>query len=868
MLVGHLTPICSLSFCIARLFRVSSSRSAVFLCNSMPQRSIQSYFSTRSDETLQHASPSPSSKQRKKRRVLSESDDSLENSQSSSKMGSPSKSEASNSDCHREILKETSKSMSSDRQSQIDRIEKHSAVKLKNSPPLRKRRDVSITKMESTTILKESPKLELSASNASKNDLNAGHSSTEDFDPSKESFDPVKDACWRLNEPVPYIAFAKTLECIEGISSRLKIIEVLSNFYRSVGVLSPKELPICIYMSINRLGPSYEGLELGIGESLLIKALTLTTGASNIRIKSELNRLGDLGAVAEAIKSRQQTMFKPKPLTLQQVFERLKEVAFMVGNASQTKKVKLIQSLLVACRESEAKYLIRSLQGKLRIGLAEQSVLAALGQAVALTPFHSVQALLADGQPLTANVLNTSLGARGGAEAWKAYCEVVVGHVKQAYAQCPNYEKIVHSLLEDGPDDVHKRCCIIPGIPIRPMLAHPTHGVTEVFKRFDQADFTCEYKYDGERAQVHLLLDGSVRVYSRNQEDTTSKYPDIVNSLVDSVLKNAKLTDEACKLLGSIDTTAHEENSSLTTFILDSEAVAWDVNAAQILPFQVLSTRKRKDVQEEDVKVRVCIYAFDLLYLNGVSLTEQPFRKRRELLRLVFPTLPGKFMLATFLDSSDTDKIARFMDESIKGNCEGLMLKTLDRDATYEIAKRSRNWLKLKKDYLEGVGDTLDLVVIGGFHGTGKRTGRYGGFLLACYNPDDEEYQTICKVGTGLKDEDLANLSDFFKDHIIPSAKTYYQYTKNLEPDHWFEPVQVWEVKAADISISPAHKAAAGMADPEKGLSLRFPRFLRVREDKKPEEATTAAQVYEMYRDQEQIKNADKPDEANEEGFY
>ncbi|VDM30460.1 unnamed protein product [Hydatigera taeniaeformis] len=715
----------------------------------------------------------------------------------------------------------------------------------------------------------------------------------EEFDPTKESFDPVKDACWRLNEPVPYIAFAKTLWCIESISSRLKIIEILSNFFRSVGVLSPKDLPACIYMSINRLGPSYEGLELGIGETLLIKALTLTTGASNVRIKSEFNRLGDLGAVAAAIKSRQQTMFKPKPLTLQQVFERLKEIALMAGNASQAKKVKLIQSLLVACCECEAKYLIRSLQGKLRIGLAEQSVLTALGQAVALTPFHSIQALLADGQPLTPSVLTTNWKTKSGAEAWKAYSEEVVGHVKQAYAQCPNYEKIVQSLLEDGPNDVHKKCCIVPGIPIRPMLAYPTHGVTEVLKRFDQADFTCEYKYDGERAQIHLLLDGSVRVYSRNQEDTTSKYPDIVNSMVVNVLQNAKLTDEACKLLSSISGTVQEGNSSVTTFILDSEAVAWDVNVAQILPFQVLSTRRRKDVQEEDVVVRVCIFVFDLLYLNGVPLTDQPFRKRRELLsclymeeswyssrhqqhgilqgrftaliiildecaviyfglpdvvviayghsnvvhRLAFPTLPGKFMFATSLDSSDTDEIARFMDESIKGNflrnCEGVMVKTLDKDATYEIAKRSRNWLKLKKDYLEGVGDTLDLV-----------------------------------VGTGLKDEDLAKLSDFFKDHTIPSAKTYYQYTKNLEPDHWFEPVQVWEVKAADISISPAHKAAAGMADPEKGLSLRFPRFLRVREDKRPEEATTAAQVYEMYRDQEHIKNADKLDEPNEEEFY
>ncbi len=109
------------------------------------------------------------------------------------------------------------------------------------------------------------------------------------------------------------------------------------------------------------------------------------------------------------------------------------------------------------------------------------------------------------------------------------------------------------------------------------------------------------------------------------------------------------------------------DDTAVKSFILDSEAVAWDREAQQILPFQVLSTRKRKDVQEEDVKVRVCIYAFDLLYVNGVPLTEQPFRTRRDLLRMVFPTLPGQFVFATSLDSSDTEEIAKFMDESIKG---------------------------------------------------------------------------------------------------------------------------------------------------------------------------------------------------------
>ncbi|VDO03889.1 unnamed protein product [Rodentolepis nana] len=776
----------------------------------MPQKSLLS------------SPPSSHNKENRKRRVFLETPQKSLTSKVGESVSGPFPQLSQDSSNNESVLSTKDEAVSSGDESQSPEPNEptHKKVVTEPSPPpVKKRKTLQSVKTKSeSSVSKEPPSVHISSvsENPSKG-RDVSHSKIDDFDPSKDSYDPIKDSCWGLNEPVPYIAFAKTLERVEGISSRLKIIEVLANFYRSVGVLSPKELPNCINLSINRLGPSYEGLELGIGESLLIKALTLTTGASNDRIKSELNRLGDLGAVAESVRSRQQTMFKPKSLTLQVVYDRLKEISLMVGNASQTKKVKLIQTLLVACRECEAKYLIRSLQGKLRIGLAEQSVLAALGQAVAMTPFHSVR------------VSNND--------------------------RCMISQLLTFLLYR--------------------LLGATRYVTNSLFKINNKARFPSKHSSSPFPFQIHLLPDGSVRVYSRNQEDNTSKYPDIVNSLVACVVEAATLSSDARKLLLSIaDEDAKlpmkgegEENEPVTSFIIDSEAVAWDVDAQQILPFQVLSTRKRKDVQEEDVKVRVCIFAFDLLFLNGVSLTEQPLRKRRELLWMVFPTLPGRFVFATSMDSSDTDEISRFMSESVKGNCEGLMVKTLDKGATYEIAKRSRNWLKLKKDYLEGVGDTLDLVVIGGFHGTGKRTGRYGGFLLACYNPDDEEYQTICKVGTGLKDEDLANLSDFLKDHIIPSAKTYYQYDKSLQPDHWFEPVQVWEVKAADISISPAHKAAAGMADPEKGLSLRFPRFLRVREDKKPEDATTTTQVYEMYCNQEQVKNADKQP-ADEEDFY
>ncbi|THZ13046.1 ATP-dependent DNA ligase [Aureobasidium pullulans] len=657
--------------------------------------------------------------------------------------------------------------------------------------------------------------------------------------------DPYPD--WKAGDPVPYAALCTTFSKIEMTTKRLEIMAHCSLFLRQVLRLTPQDLQPTVLLMLGKLAADYAGIELGIGESLIMKAIGESTGRSLKIIKEDQQKIGDLGLVAAKSKGSQPTMFKPKPLTVRGVHEQLMAIAKIEGSGGQGRKVSGIHKLLSAADAnlpkgkgvdieenkggaSEAKFIVRTLEGKMRLGLADKTVLVSVASAMT---YHDVMTK-------TNKAPSTEQLEKG---------ERVL---KNVYNELPSYEVIIPAYLENGVFDLHDACKLQPGVPLKPMLAKPTKSITEVLDRFEGKDFTCEYKYDGERAQIHFVAHdadltyataaptagnsakGVSNIFSRNSEDLSKKYPDILAKLPTWVKDGTK------------------------SFVLDCETVAWDVDEKKVLPFQQLMTRKRKDVKAEDIKVKVCVFAFDLLFLNGEALVNQSFRERRVKLYEAFKEVEGEFAFAQYGDTNDLDAIQVLLEDSIKASCEGLMVKMLDGpESYYEPSRRSQNWLKVKKDYLAGAGDSLDLVVLGAYYGRGKRTNVYGAFLLACYNQSSQQYETVCNIGTGFSEALLESLHETLLPLVIDRPKPFYSHSSGNkdQPDVWFEPRLVWEVKTADLTLSPRYKAAAdALNDPSgKGVSLRFPRYIRDRDDKKPDDATTARQVAEMYRKQESV---------------
>jgi DNA ligase 1 len=690
-----------------------------------------------------------------------------------------------------------------------------------------------------------------------------------------------------ITSPILYSDLVKQLEAIEAITSRLDIQAILTKFLRRVLRYSPQDVYAVVYLASNSVAPAYECVELGIGDSLLIKAISEAYGSKPNAVKETYQEEGDLGTVAQSCKSKQRTLgfgSRPKPLTVKGILQVYREIANISGSSSQKLKVDRIKKLLVAVQDSaETKYIIRGLQGKLRIGLAQSTVLVALAHALIMTIPSTVVvgAGVSDGSscadetdgnsdgedvqydPIAKALTDDNLPVEKTLEAASSM-------VRKVYSEVPSYDALLDAALRVPLVDLHKVCHFQPGIPVEPMLAKPTKSLQEVLKRLDGQEFTCEFKYDGERAQIHKTNDGTLKVFSRNLLETSNKYPEVplfVQEAARAAVTSRNAKGESGEDHESADD--NDEEQPVHSFVLDAEVVAFNQKTGQLVPFQVLSTRKKSEESADTAKVQVIVQAFDLMYLNGKSLLSTRLKERRALLHKHFAPVEGKFQFATSLDcveDGDTTTLEQFLDTAVKGQCEGLMVKTMD--DVYEPSRRSLNWLKLKKDYLDGLGDSFDLVPLGAYYGRGKRTGVYGAYLLACYDEESEEFQSVCKIGTGFSDEDLQSLSATLNEHKLEGGKSsQYVVADGLECDVWFDAVQVWEVKAADLSKSSLHRGAIGKLEEGRGIGLRFPRFERIRVDKSPEQATNSDQILDMYYNQDTVKGQSIGNDDDDDGL-
>ena len=535
-------------------------------------------------------------------------------------------------------------------------------------------------------------------------------------------------------------------------------------------------------------------------------------------------------------KARQKTlaMRKPTPLTVVNVYNALTKIASSSGKGSQDVKESLVKRLLVDAKGEEIRYLTRTFIQNLRIGAVKTTMLIALARAFSLS------------RPRDAawNSLEIPRRKEARQELFGRAEEVL----KRRFARRPNYNDLVPALIGGGIEGAERDCGMALHCPVKPMLGSITRDLDEVLVKLQDRDFACEYKYDGQRAQIHCDESGRVSIFSRHLELMTSKYPDLV-ALVPKI-----------------------RGEGVESFVLEGEVVAVDTSTGELKPFQILAGRERKNVEIGNINVSVCLFAFDLMYMNGQELLSRSFRSRRELLRTKFTEIHHQFTWVRSMDaaSSDSAAIRTFFKSALSSKCEGIMVKVLDNIAmpihqtaeeggkapaakrpspksrrqpllaTYEPDKRLESWLKVKKDY-DSSSDTLDLIPIGGWHGLGRKSKWWSPILLAVWNPATGSLEAVCKCMSGFTDKFYAENKDFYSEtdwvNTSKTKKGYYEST--LTPAVWFEPKEVWEVAFADITLSPTYTAALGLVSDERGLSLRFPRFLRKREDKSIDEAST-----------------------------
>ena len=548
---------------------------------------------------------------------------------------------------------------------------------------------------------------------------------------------------------------------------------------------TPKEtVDKVAYLIQGKLYPDYTGIEIGIAEKMAFKAIEKATGIDRKTLEKSFLQTGDVGTITQThMKTRTQLTLSSRPLTVENVYETLDKIAKASGSGSSETKINLLVGLLNQASPNEAKYIVRMATGELRLGVADMTILDSL-----------------------------AIAYGGGIDAREA--------VERAYNISSDLGTVAKTLAENGVEAV-KKFSVTVGKPVRPMLAERLPSAREILDKLG-GKCAAEYKYDGERLQIHKSKD-RVQVFSRRMENITGQYPD-----AQELAKTSLKAEEA---------------------IVEAEGVAVDITTGELKPFQELMHRRRKhDIKEMMERYPVALFMFDALYLDGRDLTQKSYPERRRNLEAAIKK-SDRISASTQIVTDNEKDFEKFFEEAIENGCEGVVAKSISPDSVYQAGARGFMWIKYKRDYKSEMTDTVDLVVVGAFQGRGQRAGTYGSLLLASYDGDADVFRTVCKIGSGFTDEDLEKLPKLLQPHMIPHR--HARVDSKMVADFWFTPTVVIEVIGAEITLSPIHTCAMNAIRKDSGLAIRFPRFTgKYRTDKAPEDATAVSEIKEMYQSQ------------------
>ncbi len=574
---------------------------------------------------------------------------------------------------------------------------------------------------------------------------------------------------------------ARYFDLIERESSRVKMTQLLAELFQKA---TPDEARIIAYLSLGTVRAPYQGNQFNFASKGMVSVVARVLGISEQSVAEKATKTGDLGAVI----SGEEWPYADSQATLSEIYKVLVDFEGSGGSGSVEDKIRAFITLLQSVDSLSARYLVRIVLQKLRLGFSEMTLIDSLSWALAGD--KSLRDRIEYAFNVSADIgLIAFLAREGGIAAIDA-----IG--------------------------------ITVGIPIRPAAAERLPSAAAIIEKVGKV--IAEPKFDGFRLQVHIKKEqGEARLafFSRNLLDMTPMFPDLKKALMDFPVETA---------------------------VFEGEALAFDEQTGSFLPFQETVKRRRKyDIQTTMDELPLKLVLFDILYLNGESFLNKQQRERHNVLEeLVKRHGNDLISVAQEVEVATVDALQHFFLQSITAGLEGVMVKKPD--SLYQPGKRNFNWIKLKRSERGKLDDTIDAVVLGYYHGQGKRASfGIGAFLVGIYNPKEDRFETIAKVGTGISDEGWRELRKKCDEQKVSACPHNVMVFRGLEPDVWVEPEIMVVIRADEITKSPVH--TAGKTADRLGFALRFPRFLEYRLDKSATEATTVEEIVSLFDQQKMV---------------